>query len=235
MAASAAAGGHGGGRGRGRDGAGAGASGPARSGGRSGGRGGSGGRHGPGRADDPELGADRRPSRPRRRRSPAARRTPGPGSRCRPCRWRSRAAARRPATVSPTCLSQRVTVPSVTLSPSCGQHDRGAAGARRGRQPPGRAREQARGSGAGRDRRDRLGSRRERSVRVPAQPGRQRRRCAGAVTDDGQLAADRDDVVLVGDDPLEDAGGRGRDLGVDLVGGDLEQRLVGLRRCRPPA
>ena len=40
--------------------------------------------------------------------------------RSRPCRSRPRTAARRPSTVSPTCLNQRVIVPSVTVSPSCG-------------------------------------------------------------------------------------------------------------------
>src|SRR5690606_32427753 len=48
----------------------------------------------------------------------------------------------------------------------------------------------------------------------------------GAVADHGQVSADLDRLVLLDEDLLEDAGdGRG-DLGVDLVRGDLEQRLV---------
>ena len=66
--------------------------------------------------------ARRRPRRcrPPGRRSSSARPRRATGSRCRPCRWRPRAAARPASTVSPSCLSQRVTVPSVTLSPSAG-------------------------------------------------------------------------------------------------------------------
>ena len=45
--------------------------------------------------------------------------------------------------------------------------------------------------------------------------------------DDGQFAADRDGVVLVGDDLGQYARGRGGDLGVNLVGGDLQQWLIG--------
>ncbi|BCN54577.1 hypothetical protein RE9425_29670 [Prescottella equi] len=51
------------------------------------------------------------------------------------------------------------------------------------------------------------------------------RRLAG-LTDHGQLATDVDDVVLLRDDLRQDAGSGRRDLGVDLVGGDFEQRLV---------
>ena len=51
-----------------------------------------------------------------------------------------------------------------------------------------------------------------------------------AVTDDGEVGADGDGVVLFDQDLLQDArDGRG-DLGVDLVGGHLEQRLVDLDR-----
>ncbi len=46
------------------------------------------------------------------------------------------------------------------------------------------------------------------------------------VTDYGQLAADLDGVVLLRDDLLQHACGGGRNLGVDLVGGNLEQRFV---------
>ena len=73
----------------------------------------------PGRSGASER-PDRRPSRPPGRGSPAGRRCRGSAPRCRPCRSRSRAASRRPATVSPTCLSQRVTVPSETETPICG-------------------------------------------------------------------------------------------------------------------
>ena len=44
--------------------------------------------------------------------------------------------------------------------------------------------------------------------------------------DDGQVGADRDGLVLLSEDLGQFAGGRGGDLGVDLVGGDLQQRLV---------
>ena len=43
-------------------------------------------------------------------------------------------------------------------------------------------------------------------------------------------AADLDDVVFLGDDLGEDAGGGGGDLGVDLVGRHLKQWLILLDR-----
>ena len=46
--------------------------------------------------------------------------------------------------------------------------------------------------------------------------------------DDGQLGADLDRLVGLHLDGLQDPGDGGRDLGVDLVGGHLEQGLVGL-------
>ena len=46
--------------------------------------------------------------------------------------------------------------------------------------------------------------------------------------DDGQLAADLGGLVLADHDPAQHARRGGRDLGVDLVGRDLEQRLVDL-------
>ena len=49
-----------------------------------------------------------------------------------------------------------------------------------------------------------------------------------AVTDDGELRADLDRLVLTDDDLLQHAGGGRGDLGVDLVRRDLEQRLVGV-------
>ncbi|EME61428.1 ABC transporter ATPase [Amycolatopsis decaplanina DSM 44594] len=51
---------------------------------------------------------------------------------------------------------------------------------------------------------------------------------AGPVVDDGELAADLDGLVFLSADLHDLAGHRGRDLGVDLVRGDLEQRLVDL-------
>jgi hypothetical protein len=52
----------------------------------------------------------------------------------------------------------------------------------------------------------------------------------GRVADDGEHAAHLDGLVLAGLDLQQGAGDRGGDLGVDLVGGDLEQRLVDLDR-----
>src|SRR5699024_5681777 len=51
---------------------------------------------------------------------------------------------------------------------------------------------------------------------------------AGAVADDGEGRPDLDGLVFPGDDLLEGAGQGGGDLGVDLVGGDLEEGLVDL-------
>ena len=51
-----------------------------------------------------------------------------------------------------------------------------------------------------------------------------------AVADDREVGADGDGVVLLDEDLLQGAGDRGGDLGVDLVGGDLEERLVDLHR-----
>jgi hypothetical protein len=48
--------------------------------------------------------------------------------------------------------------------------------------------------------------------------------------DDRQLAADLDGVVLLGDDLGQHPGGRRGDLGVDFVGGDLQQRFIQLDR-----
>ncbi len=48
----------------------------------------------------------------------------------------------------------------------------------------------------------------------------------GAVADPGQRGADRDRVALGDEDLTEDACRSGRDLGVDLVGRDLEERFV---------
>ena len=57
------------------------------------------------------LGARAAPAPPRRRRTAPRRR---------PCRWTRRTAPRPPRSSSPSCLSQRTIVPSVTVSPSCG-------------------------------------------------------------------------------------------------------------------
>lgn len=53
---------------------------------------------------------------------------------------------------------------------------------------------------------------------------RSRGGCAGS--DDGQLATDLDGVVFLRIDLEQDSGDGGRDLCVDLVGRDFEQRLV---------
>jgi hypothetical protein len=51
----------------------------------------------------------------------------------------------------------------------------------------------------------------------------------GAVAaDDGELRPDLDRLAFLHQDLRQHAGSRARDLGVDLVRRDLEQRLVGL-------
>ena len=50
----------------------------------------------------------------------------------------------------------------------------------------------------------------------------------GTVTDSGQRGSDRHGVALGDQDLVQHARRRGRDLGVDLVGRDLQQRLVDL-------
>ncbi len=55
-----------------------------------------------------------------------------------------------------------------------------------------------------------------------------------AVTDDREVGADRHRVVLLDEDLLQRAGHRRGDLGVDLVGRDLEQRLVDLDGVADP-
>ena len=55
-----------------------------------------------------------------------------------------------------------------------------------------------------------------------------RRGPAAGAADDGELGAHRHRLVLADEDLADGAGDRGGDLGVDLVGGDLEQRLVDL-------
>src|SRR5699024_3340060 len=51
-------------------------------------------------------------------------------------------------------------------------------------------------------------------------------RTAGTIVYQCELGADLDGRVLTGHDLLHRSGGGGGDLGVDLVGGDLEQGLV---------
>src|SRR5204863_10076424 len=53
---------------------------------------------------------------------------------------------------------------------------------------------------------------------------------AGLTADDGEAATDRDDLVLLDEDLRDDARRGRRNLGVDLVRRDLEQRLVDLDR-----
>src|SRR5690606_37011798 len=52
------------------------------------------------------------------------------------------------------------------------------------------------------------------------------RSTAGAVADDGERAADLDGLVFLNENLLEHSGDRRRNLGVDLVGGYLDERLV---------
>src|SRR6476659_500947 len=61
---------------------------------------------------------------------------------------------------------------------------------------------------------------------------------AAAGVDDGDAGVHRDGLALAGQALSDDAGRRGGDLGVDLVGRDLDDRLVGLDgltdALRPP-
>ena len=59
-------------------------------------------------------------------------------------------------------------------------------------------------------------------------PRRELQHRTASVTDRHERGADLDGLVLGDQDRLDHAGDRRRDLGVDLVGGDLEQRLVDL-------
>ena len=145
------------------------------------------------------------------------------------------------STWSPTCLSQRVTVPSVTLSPSSGIFTAGAGAGRlrlglrlrcglvriaRGlaaATTPGRRRGVLLLAGVLARPRVLAPSASDRVSELGVRPAVVR-----AVTDHGQLAADLDGLVLPRDDPLQHPRRGGGDLGVDLVGGDLEQRLVDL-------
>ena len=162
------------------------------------------------------------------------------------------------ATSSPTCLSQRVTVPSVTDSPSAGRvtdvpepppdvpaceasasglvsAEAGAVSCALGaesvcaaggsvsvsvlRSSPASAVRHGAGARAG------LGAR----VRVDVGPLAAALGGAAGLTlvaDGAQLGADLDGLVLVGLDLEQRARDGGGDLGVDLVGGHLEQRLV---------
>ena len=55
-----------------------------------------------------------------------------------------------------------------------------------------------------------------------------------ATGDLAEHVADRDRVALADEDLGDHAGRRGRHLGVDLVGGDLDQRVVRATPCRLP-
>ena len=95
----------------------------------------------------------------------------------------------------------------------------GAAGAERGRRSGGSAgRRRGSAAGAGAGSRQRALPQRRAGSRARAPPP--------AVADHGQHRADVDGVALGHLDLGERAAHRRRHLGVDLVGGDLEQRLV---------
>ena len=131
------------------------------------------------------------------------------------------------ATSSPTSFSQRVTVPSVTDSPSAGR----TTSVPSAEPPPEAASAVGAGAGASASAAGRgglrgglrLGGRGLLGGRGRGGGGRAR-----AVVDDGQLGADLDGLVLGDLDGREHAGGGRGDLGVDLVGRHLQQRLVGL-------
>ena len=176
------------------------------------------------------------------------------------------------STWSPTCLSQRVTVPSVTLSPRAGMvtgvppppcRPPESPDWLRGGLPAAAARSAAAASaGCSAGCWSLLLLRCWSAARPAAGPAAllaAARACCSlwpacrcscwlrpagrlrsppprrTVTDHGQLGADRDRLVLADDDALEHPGGGGGDLGVDLVGRDLEQRLVDLDLRHPPA
>ena len=145
-------------------------------------------------------------------------------------------------------LSQRVTVPSVTHSPRAGAASSTVvAGVARGRAPE-HGRLAADAGSAWPRRRDGLRRLGVAVGGVAAAPRRARRgpgprRCSPAarhraaavvatvdpprpVADHREVGADRDGVVLLDKHLLKGAGDRRGDLGVDLVGGDFEQRLV---------
>ena len=129
--------------------------------------------------------------------------------------------------VSPTFFSQRVTVPSVTDSPSSGiftgveEPDDCAAGFGSGSgSGPGSGCSTSSAAGSGSAGLLLLG-RGRRAVRRGL-------RGLARLADERQLAADLDGVVLLRDDLGQHTRRRGGDLGVDLVRRHLEQRLVDL-------
>ena len=69
---------------------------------------------------------------------------------------------------------------------------------------------------------------RDRSRSGSSFDGRRRRRSRGprTVADDCEVGSDGGDLVLGDEDRLDDAREGGRDLGVDLVGRHLDERLV---------
>ena len=155
--------------------------------------------------------------RPRAERRPAAAGTPRPGER----RTRARPRGRRTRLRAPHCTASCTRArPGGTAAPPGGGHlvGRGRRGVLRRRGLGHRVRV------AGRLR-DGLRGRR------PGRPGLAAGHRAGTVrgvVDDRELGADRDRLVLGDRDAAQDAGGRGGDLGVHLVGGDFEQRFVRL-------
>ncbi len=131
------------------------------------------------------------------------------------------------ATVSPTALSQRVTVPSVTLSPRAGMRISVADPAvpvATGAACDGCCRTSSAGVGVGAAEVGAAG------VAGSGRGGCWDRRCGRCLVrraDHREGCADGDGLVLADGDGQQDAAGGCGDLGVDLVGGHLQQRLVG--------
>ena len=166
------------------------------------------------------------------------------------------------ATSSPSCFSHRVTVPSVTDSPSAGiftvvpspdpppSPDAVGAGSAAGCSCCSGSACGLRGLGlrlgrllatlvAGLRHRVAVGLvgdlvARAGALRVGLLATGVATRRGRAVTDDREVGADRNRVVLLDEDLLQRAGHRRGDLGVDLVGRDLEQRLVDLDAVTDP-
>ena len=104
-----------------------------------------------------------------------------------------------------------------------------AAGATGAGAAAGSATGAAAGAG-GRRCRHRLGRRRHGLGRSGSRLDGRGRRCDAGWRDDGEDCPDLDRLTLLHEDLSDDSLGRARHLGVDLVRGDLEQRLVAADR-----